>query len=66
MSLKNAVKIMKPKKIKIILSIRKNLVLNMSPLNRIKVDNIISIVLMLIIMFPAIKLNGIKDSNKLK
>ena len=66
MSLIKAVNKIKPKKLKIILSRRKYLVLNKFSLNTIKVDNIISIKLILIIMLPAIKLNGINDSNKLK
>ena len=66
MSLIKAVNIIKQKKRIIILSNKWYLILNKSLLNKTIVKSIIRIVLMLIIILPAMKLNGINANNKLK
>ena len=57
---------MKKKKKIIILSKIKNFTLNKSLPNKIKTEKIINNIFILIIIFPAIKLTGIKANNKLK
>ena len=66
MSFIKAVNIIKLKKRKIILSNNRYLILNKSLPNKIIVKNIIRIVIMLIIILPAMKANGINANNKLK
>ena len=66
MSFIKAVNIIKLKKRKIILSNNRYLILNKSLPNKIIVKSIIRIVLMLIIILPAMKANGINANNKLK
>ena len=65
-SLNTPVPNMKKKKKIIILSKIKNFTLNKSLPYKIKTEKIISNIFILIIIFPAIKLIGIKANNKLK
>ena len=66
MSFTKAVNIIKQKKRIIILSNKWYFILNRSLPNKIIVKSTIRIVLMLIIILPAMKANGINANNKLK
>ena len=66
MSLIKAVNIIKTKKRIIILSNKWYLILNRSLPNKTIAKSTIRIVLMLIIILPAMKANGINANNKLK